>query len=78
MGAGYVVVRSFTIDGKNIATFPSDSPFNFKCLGEERMAIAVVVRSLAGGAIEIERCTADDWTWESGYKAVSCVREKIS
>lgn len=75
MGAGYVDISGFTVGTRQIYPKNTSNAFNWSCPGNV-MLIKLSIRRTSTGTV-IEKCTAADWDWDSGYVDVSCSKEHV-
>jgi hypothetical protein len=74
MGAGYVDIRSLTVDGRSEALLEPNTAFNHDCL--QGVLVKVAVRQTRGGLV-LETCTAAGWDWGAGFSQVTCTTQDV-
>ncbi|QBE66727.1 hypothetical protein [Pseudoduganella lutea] len=73
MGAGYVEVKNFTVGSIRL---PDSGPFNWKCEDTAKMLVKLRIYPTSDG-LRLERCSADEWSWERGYVNLDCEYSRI-
>lgn len=73
MGAGYVALSRLQV-GKWSKAFPGGAgePFNWSCPSSGMPMLTRLAVKRVASEILLERCTASDWTWDTGYTDVVC------
>lgn len=74
MGAGHISVVRLTLDDAPIIA--RRTSFNWYCPGH-RTLIGISVRVERAGLV-VEKCTADDWGWPTGFTGIECTKEKYA
>jgi hypothetical protein len=73
MGAGYVEIENFKVGSTR---FPDREPFNWYCPSSPGMLLKLHIYSV-GNQLSLERCSADEWSWELGYVNLTCKRDSL-
>jgi hypothetical protein len=73
MGAGYVEIENFKIGSTQL---PDKGPFNWNCPSSPGMLVKLFVYVI-DDQLRLQRCTADEWSWEVGYRNLNCKTEDI-
>jgi hypothetical protein len=74
-GVGYVAVTQFDVGSYRLPIEAGQQQFSWRCR-EQTIPILFSVRRGADRTL-IDRCTADNWTWERGYNNVKCTTESL-
>jgi hypothetical protein len=73
MGAGYVEIENFKVGPTQL---PDKGPFNWNCPSSPGMLVKLRVYAV-DDQLRLERCSADEWSWESGYRNLKCEHSEI-
>jgi hypothetical protein len=76
MGAGYVSVSHVKVGTRQLSPkLATPEAFNWRCLEGAMLVKLSITQSLSG--VAVERCVADDWTWDEGFKQLVCSTEHL-